>query len=243
FQNLSFNFLKNSVITDVTTKDSKNFHVNCIGSSNVTFQRFTVSAPGESVNTDGLHLALGNDIRVLDSIIKTGDDCVSIGDGSVNFRIQNVTCGPGHGVSIGSLGKNPKEKDINGIWVLKSTFIGTQNGVRIKTWPSAPATIRVSNLHFEDLTMQNVSNPIIIDQEYCPYNHCKLDKPSLIQISGVTISNIKGTSYSESAVTLACSGLKPCQGVQVSNVDLRYTGTRGKLTSVCKNVKPVSKGT
>ncbi|EPS62269.1 hypothetical protein M569_12521, partial [Genlisea aurea] len=228
--NLSFNFLKNSIIHDVTTKDSKNFHVNCIGSTNVTFQRFTVSAPAESVNTDGLHLALGDDIKVLDSEIKTGDDCVSIGDGSVNFRIRNVTCGPGHGISIGSLGKNPAEKDVNGIFVESSTFTGTENGVRVKTWPSAPATIRVTNLHFTDLIMNNVSNPIIIDQEYCPYNQCQLDKPSLIQISDVTIDNIRGTSFTESA------------GVQVSNINLSFTGKNGKLTSTCNNVKPTTKG-
>jgi galacturan 1,4-alpha-galacturonidase len=141
--NLSFNFIKNAFIHDVTTKDSKNFHVNCISSSDVTFQRFTVSAPAEAPNTDGIHIALSNAINVLDSTIMTGDDCISIGDGSTNYRITNVTCGPGHGISIGSLGKNPAEKDVKGISVTKCTFKGTQNGIRIKTWPSAPAKITV----------------------------------------------------------------------------------------------------
>ena len=174
-QNLSFNFVNNSIIRDVTTKDSKNFHVNCISSHNVTFLRFTVSAPGDSPNTDGIHLGRDTMINIKDSIIKTGDDCVSIGDESKEIHSQNVTCGPGHGISVGSLGGYAEEKDVQGIYVTNCTFIGTTNGVRVKTWPSAPATLTVSDLHFEDLIMDNVSSPIIIDQEYCPHNLCKKD--------------------------------------------------------------------
>lgn len=166
----------------MTTKDSKNFHVNLMSSYNVTFQRFRVSAPGESPNTDGIHIARGSDIKVIDSIIETGDDCVSMGDQLTDVLIQNVSCGPGHGISIGSLGRTPGEKDIARVTVKNCTFIGTSNGVRVKTWPSAPGVLTISDLAFEDLTMVNASNPVIIDQEYCPWNQCSLDKPSLIQV-------------------------------------------------------------
>ncbi|KAL0423762.1 UNVERIFIED_CONTAM: Polygalacturonase [Sesamum radiatum] len=173
--NLSFNFINNSIIRDVTTKDSKNFHVNCISSHNVTFLRFTISAPGDSPNTDG-------------------DDCVSIGDETKEVRIQNVTCGPGHGISVGSLGGYAEEKDVQGIYVKNCTFIGTQNGVRVKTWPSAPAQLTVSDLHFEDLIMDN--------------------RPSSIKITNVSIKNVRGTTNSAEAVTLICSSLKPCENVE-----------------------------
>lgn len=46
-------------------------------------------------------------------------------------------------------------------------------GLRIKTWPTTPITYDlVSNLHFENIIMDNVSNPVIIDQEYCSWNQC-----------------------------------------------------------------------
>ncbi|KAL2232469.1 UNVERIFIED_CONTAM: Polygalacturonase [Sesamum indicum] len=236
--NLSFNFVNNSIIRDVTTKDSKNFHVNCISSHNVTFLRFTVSAPGDSPNTDGIHLGRDTMINIKDSIIKTGDDCVSIGDESKEIHIQNVTCGPGHGISVGSLGGYAEEKDVQGIFVTNCTFIGTQNGVRVKTWPSAPAQLTVSDLHFEDLIMDNVSSPIIIDQEYCPHNLCKKDRPSSIKISNVSIKNVRGTTNSAEAVTLICSGLKPCENVEVGDIDLTYNGNQGPITTKCMNVKP-----
>lgn len=173
-QNLSFNFINNSIIQDVTTKDSKNFHINCLACMNVTFIRLTVVAPGDSPNTDGIHVAKSTMVNITDSVIGTGDDCVSMGDGLTQVYIQNVTCGPGHGISIGSLGRNVEERNISDIYIRNCTFIETQNGVRIKTWPSAPATIKLSSIHFENLMMQNASNPVIIDQQYCPWNLCDL---------------------------------------------------------------------
>ena len=73
---------------------------------------------------------------------------------------------------MGSLGKYKNEKDVVGISVQNCTIKGTQNGIRVKTWPGAPAS-NASNMRFEDIFMINVSNPIIIDQEYCPSHSCK----------------------------------------------------------------------
>ncbi|XP_042016938.1 polygalacturonase-like [Salvia splendens] len=239
--NLSLNFINNSIIQDITTKDSKYFHVNCISSNNVTFQRFTVSAPGNSPNTDGIHIARGNHINVIDSTIETGDDCVSMGDDLNDVLIKNVQCGPGHGISIGSLGRNVQEKDIKGITVQGCAFTGTQNGVRIKTWPSAPATLTISDLHFIDLTMVNAGNPIVFDQKYCPNNQCDLSKPSLIQISNVEISNVRGTSATTDALSFICSEAKPCEDIRIGFIDLK---TNGKTpTTKCENIKPIFSST
>ncbi|XP_040945795.1 polygalacturonase-like [Gossypium hirsutum] len=100
-QNLRFDFLTNAMIQDITTKDSKQFHVNVLGCKNITFEHFTVSAPDESPNTDGIHIGRSDGVNVLNSEIKTGDDFVSIGDGSKNLVINGVTCGPGPGPGPG----------------------------------------------------------------------------------------------------------------------------------------------
>ncbi|KAL2531729.1 Pectin lyase-like superfamily protein [Abeliophyllum distichum] len=240
--NLCLNFITNSTIHDVTTKDSKNFHVNVIGCKNVTFQHFTVSAPGDSINTDGLHIAKSEGIYVLDSNIKTGDDCISVGDGMKELHIERVTCGPGHGISIGSLGKYTTEEDVTGIYVKNCTFIGTQNGIRVKTWPSAPAKLKITDLHYEDIIMDNVENPIIIDQEYCPWNQCNLDSPSLIKISKMSVNNIKGTSTSPVVVSFVCSKTVPCENVEVGDIDLAYNGNQSCITTKCSNIKPTFVG-
>ena len=74
-------------------------------------------------------------------------------------------CGLGHGISVGSLGGGPNEEDVSGIIVTNCTFIETQNGLRVKTWATS-YTSNVFNLTFEDIIMDNVNNPIIIDQQY-----------------------------------------------------------------------------
>lgn len=172
-QSLRFNYLTNSVVKEITSKDSKQFHMNVIGCKNLTFSQVTISAPGDSANTDGIHIGRSSQINISHTTIQTGDDCVSIGDGSEQISIFGVNCGPGHGISVGSLGLYPREAPVIGIRVKNCTLTDTTNGVRVKTWPDSPQGI-ASGMHFENVIMNNVQNPIIIDQEYCPYNQCKL---------------------------------------------------------------------
>ena len=72
---------------------------------------------------------------------------------------------------MGSLGKYPNEEDVRGITVKNCTLIGTENGIRIKSWPGSPPSA-ASGMFFQNIDMENVKNPIIIDQEYCPNSHC-----------------------------------------------------------------------
>lgn len=169
---MKFNFVTNSIVKDITSLDSKNFHINLLGCKNFTFEHVTIIAPDHSPNTDGIHISSSEEINILNSKIATGDDCVSVGDSNKHITITGVTCGPGHGISIGSLGKYTKEKDVIGVTVKSCKIINTSNGVRIKTWPDSVGTFTASDMHFEDIEMVNVSNPVIIDQEYCPWNQC-----------------------------------------------------------------------
>ncbi|PIA38346.1 hypothetical protein AQUCO_02800199v1 [Aquilegia coerulea] len=66
------------------------------------------TAPEDSPNTDGIHIGDSSFISISHSNIGTGDDYISFGAGSNNIHVSNVTCGPGHGISVGSLGKIPK---------------------------------------------------------------------------------------------------------------------------------------
>ena len=160
--------MRNATITDVTSVDSKFFHVTVAGSRGVR-----IRAPRDSPNTDGVHIQGSSDVRVTDSAVATGDDCVSVGPGTSDVVVSGVTCGPGHGISVGSLGRYPGEEDVRRLRVANCTIAGTANGVRIKTWRGGSRPTAVAGLVFEDIVMRKVRNPIIIDQEYCPYASCR----------------------------------------------------------------------
>lgn len=165
--------MTNSAIRSITSLDSKQFHILVLGGENLSFRNIKVIAPEDSANTDGMHIGRSTNITITDSIIQTGDDCISVGDGTKKLSITKVTCGPGHGISVGSLGKYKNEAPVEGITVRNCTFRNTQNGVRIKTWPDSQEGV-ASDMHFENLIMDNVGSPVLIDQEYCPWNQCQL---------------------------------------------------------------------
>ncbi|XP_022973892.1 exopolygalacturonase-like [Cucurbita maxima] len=239
---LRFNFITNSTVKGITSLDSKNFHINVLGCNNLTFHNINIIAPKNSPNTDGIHISRSNKITITKFKIAIGDECISLGDGSKLIEVTNVTCGPGHGISIGSLGRYTNEEPVEGVTVKNCTLINTTNGVRIKTWPASAASGTATNMHFLDIIMVNVSNPILIDQEYCPWNQCNRQILSKIKIRIVSFKNIRGSSATPLAIRLICSRYLPCYDVKVSNIDLTYNGIKGSISSQCTNVKPIISG-
>ncbi|KAM0063062.1 putative endo-polygalacturonase [Helianthus debilis subsp. tardiflorus] len=233
--NLRLSNLKNLVLRDLTSINSKNFHLALRGSDNSRLENLIIDAPGNSVNTDGIHIAKLNGLNITNSKIGTGDDCISFGEGSRNIHIERVSCGPGHGFSIGSLGKFPNEEPVEGVFLKNCTITGTTNGVRIKTWPNSyPGIVR--DIHFEDIIMNGAQNPVLIDQEYCPNKACKKGAPSKVKLTNVSFRRIRGTSATKVAVKLVCSAEVPCENVEVADVHLTFNG--GPATSACSNAKP-----
>jgi polygalacturonase len=60
------------------------------------------------------------------------------------------------------------EPGVKNVTVKSATFSKTQNGFRIKSW-GKPSGGFVRHVHFVDAIMIDVQNPIIIDQNYCPF--------------------------------------------------------------------------
>ncbi|XXG58562.1 hypothetical protein AAC387_Pa04g0846 [Persea americana] len=241
--NVKFISMTNTVIDGITSLNSKNFNFGVVECKNFKAINFKVTNPGDSPNTDGMHVERCSDVTIEGAQIGTGDDCISLGQGLTNVQISKVTCGPGHGISVGSLGKYPDEKDVTGLVVSDSTISDTLNGIRIKSWGNSPSASSVSNVTFENITFKNVNNPIIIDQEYCPGGACANEVPSKVQISDVTFRNIQGTSASEVGVTLLCSKGLPCKNVKLQDINITPSKGAAPLTSTCSNIKALYMGT
>ena len=124
---------------------------------------------------------------------ESGDDCIVI------------TCGPGHGISIGSLGRGSSKADIHSVHVSNCKLKSTMNGLRIKTWQGGSGTAR--NITYENIDMADVQNPVIINQHYCDSaasSSCR-NQGSYVKISDVTYKNIRGTSATKEGITFSCS--------------------------------------
>ncbi|KAH6786598.1 Pectin lyase-like superfamily protein, partial [Perilla frutescens var. hirtella] len=230
---------ENVEITGLTSLNSQMFHIVINGCQNVKLQGAKIMAAGNSPNTDGIHVQLSTDVAILNSQISTGDDCVSIGPGAANLWIENVVCGPGHGISIGSLGKDFEEAGVENVTVKSVTFKDTQNGVRIKTWGRQSKGF-VRNVVFGHIIMNNVHNPIIIDQNYCPNNKNCPGQVSGVRISDVTYQDIQGTSETKVAVKFDCSKANPCREIKLENVDLSYRNQRARAS--CSNAGGTAAG-
>ncbi|KAK4403274.1 Polygalacturonase [Sesamum angolense] len=199
-----------------------------------------IIAPDDSPNTDGIHVQSSTAVTIKNSVIQTGDDCISIGPGTRNLWMEKIQCGPGHGVSIGSLGKDFKEDGVENVTLINSVFSGSDNGLRIKTWGRASKGF-VRNIRYQNIVMRNVENPIIIDQNYCPGNQGCPRQSSGIKISEVSYQNIQGTSATPYAMVFDCSPTNPCRGIKLRDIKLTYLKTN-KAQSRCKNVGGTSSG-
>ncbi|XP_060171399.1 polygalacturonase-like [Lycium barbarum] len=237
---LGFSNSNNVAISGLTSLNSQMFHIVINGCKNVKLQAVKVFAPGKSPNTDGIHVQLSSEISILNSIISTGDDCVSIGPGTTNLWIQNMACGPGHGISIGSLAKDFEEAGVQNVTVRSVIFKNTTNGVRIKTW-GRPSTGFVNNVLFQHATMIDVQNPIVIDQNYCPYNKNCPGQVSGVKVSDVTYQDIHGSSATRVAMKFDCSKENPCRRIKLEDVNLTYKNEPAAEAS-CANVAGTTSG-
>ncbi|XP_059639021.1 exopolygalacturonase-like [Cornus florida] len=236
-------FINNSEISHINSLNSKNVHLNIFGCRDMNLSQIGISAPGDSPNTDGIHISASTNIRLSVMNIATGDDCVSLGPENRRIHISKSFCGPGHGISVGSLGRTDEEQHVTRLVVTNCTFTRTLNGLRIKTWAGAPNDGGgvVSNMLFDSIVVNDVSSPINIDQQYCPFPPCRQDS-SLIQIANITFSNIQGTSATREAVKLVCSESKPGKNIVLENINLKYLGHEGPAISTCAHANVISRG-
>ncbi|KAF7040550.1 hypothetical protein CFC21_050442 [Triticum aestivum] len=220
-------------VKQLTLLDSKEFHMTIFDCTGMTVQGVRIIAPADSPNTDGIHASHSHHVRILNTTIGTGDDCISLGPGTSDMLIRDIKCGPGHGISIGSLGWQDGEEGVRNVTVDRAVLKGTTNGLRIKTW-AMPNSGSVTNVSFSRVTMNRVGNPILVDQNYCPR---KVDCPgnsSGVQISDLSYTDIKGSSATPVAVKFNCSGTNPCSGIKLKNIRLRYRHQR-PAQAKCQN--------
>jgi polygalacturonase len=158
----------NILVQGVTLTNSPMFHLVPMQCKNVTIQGIHVKAPAISPNTDGIDPS-GQNFLIENCTIDTGDDCIAVKAGGIldpshpsceNFLIQNCTFLHGHGMSVGS----ETSGGLRNMLVRNCSFTGTDAGIRIKSSRNRGGP--VENVTYENLTMHNVKNSILITSYY-----------------------------------------------------------------------------
>ncbi|KAJ4973151.1 hypothetical protein NE237_006325 [Protea cynaroides] len=208
----------NVKIQDITIMNSPGCHLKFDSTSGVKVDNITISSPGDSPNTDGIHLQNAHDVEIQLSNIECGDDCVSIQTGCINVHVHDVNCGPGHGISLGGLGKGKSVACLSSIVVENINIQNALSGVRIKTWQGGLGSVK--NVTFSNIQVTDVGIPIMIDQYYCDkVRFCK-NQTGAVAITGVKYNQITGT-YSFQPIHLACSNHIPCTDVDLIDIQLK----------------------
>ncbi|KAI3472352.1 hypothetical protein Pfo_031187 [Paulownia fortunei] len=213
--------------------NSAQTHILVKGCNSFSIDNVIIQSPGNSPNTDGIHIQSSQHVLITNSKIGCGDDCISLGDYISNIEIGNVECGPGHGISIGSLGRGGNYVQVENIRLTDAFFNGTSNGARIKTWQVGRGYVR--DVTFENLIFNYVKNPIIIDQNYCNVRNACKELETGVQISNVIYKEVAGTSTTDIAINLNCSKSVPCFGISMESVQLTSAIVGKQVTANCSN--------
>ncbi|RRT63076.1 hypothetical protein B296_00042986 [Ensete ventricosum] len=238
YQAVRFYGSSDVTVTGITIQNSPKCHLKFDGSHAIEVFGVTVSSPGDSPNTDGIHLQNSVGVSIHDT---------NLGCGCSNIMVQNVNCGPGHGISIGGLGKGNTQASVSNVTVQNANMVGTMTGVRIKTWqvihisplfsryntvlrPPLRSLLQggsgyVKNIRFSKIKLSQVATPIVIDQFYCDGSKCR-NQTSAVALSDITYDGVVGT-YTVQPVYLACSDTEPCRSIHLDGIQLELLKQRG----------------
>lgn len=153
----------------ITVQNSGFWQIVPVDCNDLTFRDMKVLAP-RSPNTDGIDPVSSSNVVIDHVTISVGDDDIAIKSGepespgahlpSTNISITDCTIGQGHGISIGGGLKG----GAHNIHVERVHFKGTLFGIRIKAGRDRGND--VSNISYNDITMDGVANAIVINSYY-----------------------------------------------------------------------------
>jgi len=224
-----------------------------IGSSFVEYRNINISSVSFSsnpaANSDGWDIYRSDHVTIRDSTINNDDDCVSFKPNSTNILVSNLNCNGSHGISVGSLGQFAGETDIvQNVWVEDITMANAQNGARIKVFGGNPSPTSISgggtgfvkNVTFTNFHVENVDNPVLINQCYETAASVCAQFPSTLTISDVHYDHVFGTASKAAkgvVVSLVCSDI--CQDITATNTQLTAPSS-ANVSYVCTNIASVN---
>ena len=214
----------NIQIKDIKIQNSPFWTVNPQYCDNVTIDGVTLENP-PSPNTDGINPESCRNVRIANSHISVGDDCITIKSGkdrsgrkvnvpAENYTITNCTMLSGHGgVVIGS----EMSGGVKNIVISNCIFDGTDRGVRLKTARGRGGV--VENIRISNIVMRNIRDQaIVMDTQYATTEPESVSERTP-QFKNIHISNMSGTTNRISRIR----GLEemPIENISFNNINMQ----------------------
>lgn len=168
------NNCKNITVQGIKVQNSPSWTMHPYFSDNVSFIDIEIENPYNSHNTDGIDPESCKGVRIIGAKISVGDDCIALKSGklfmgkkfkrpSEQFEIRNCLMERGHGaVVVGS----EIAGGVRDIHVSQCLFRQTDRGLRIKTRRGRGEDSILDQIHFSNITMDEVLTPFVINMYY-----------------------------------------------------------------------------
>jgi polygalacturonase len=161
------------LIEHVNLRNSAEWNVHPMLCERVRVDGISITAPATNAhNTDGINPESCRDVQIVNCVIDTGDDCITlksgldelgrrVGRADENITITNCVMHHGHGgVTIGS----EMSGDVRNVVVANCVFQNTDNGIRIKSQRGRGGM--VEGISVSNVVMVDVPTPFIITMFY-----------------------------------------------------------------------------
>ncbi len=248
------------VFEGLTLAGSPSWNLHPLHCENVTAACLNISAPANSPNTDGLDPESCTHVVIAGIHFTVGDDCIAIKSGKLSMarkavrptrgvRISNCFMENGHGaVVIGS----EMSSGVYDVQVRDCLFTGTDRGLRIKTRRGRGKTAIVRDIHFDNIRMEGVGTPFVINSFYWADPDGKTafiasreaqpvddGTPSL---GGFHLSRITCTGVKLAAAYLLGLPEMPIDGIDINHFSVRYDPTaKPDRPDMAAGIEPVAR--
>ncbi|KAJ9255006.1 CAZyme family GH28 [Paecilomyces variotii] len=257
----SFRNARNSIARNFAIRQSGKWNFVIIESKNITVDNIKLTAhsddyqanPGNLGNTDGFDTLYSDDVRISNSYVDTGDDCVSFKPGSTNIHVKNLTCVQTAGIAIGSLGQYQGQFDlVENITAEDITLRHSRNGAYIKTYNGKSVyyppqgggngTGLVRNVLFKNFHIENITAAPVLLQQCTHWAGWGVPPCAEYPSAGFTFNNITWhnfTGYANEAIgnttiSLECSTKSTCTNFRFSDINVRPANS--SASAQCTNV-------
>ena len=162
----------NVKIEGLTIQNSPFWTVHPLYSTNIILKDLSVINPPDAPNTDGIDVDSCSFVTIKNCLIDVGDDGIALKSGSgkdgvaVNRKtsdilVEGCTVRHAHG---GAVIGSETAAGIHDVVVRSCFFDGTDRGIRIKTRRGRGG--HISDLHFQDIRMDNNLCPLTVNMYY-----------------------------------------------------------------------------